>query len=475
MTTRMDRYLSELPELTSLAGIDFIMVWDHREFNAAQATKIARINLLPAGQGEANVQPDMLVSDPSSDAYIIHKDRFRPGPKTVGVDALDISDASDMETFAALLGIAWPVLDTDVVGIGLETDHYAVVTRDGSVVKLGFPPTVGLPRDAVLALMAEWAQAGDATPIPADKLTEAPQLTVEEIIALLEAQTGDDRLDASAIKGINTVPGITAEEARDVAGALLATLAEFTYDADKDELKFDIPPNSIAPGKAQASNEAEQLLWRQRLNAQVAGDYTDNPSFGQEIRDRKAQEIFINPTGDADAGALTKLRKGEDIYFVPSAPNWHFLIRAPVAEDGEIGDLAVTFFGNEIRFYIKLPAVGWRLELRIPLSGGPAPVTKDLTYGLGSASGTPTGVAQTAKIQDPPQTFELTFPRTTRGNTWTYFTLPLGSIVDEVYNIQIGRSRETTEWVAGRAGQTYWLNQEFAGTSAHIEITTQAG
>ena len=132
-TQREDKYLIELVTAPSFNANAFLLYWDPNEADPTKATKKLPVRLLPAGQGERNVQGDLLETDPNSAHFILHKDRFRVGDGTVSPGALDAGDEAAMMAFAAALGIAWPVTSTQVTDVNEhESGGILVTLRDGT-------------------------------------------------------------------------------------------------------------------------------------------------------------------------------------------------------------------------------------------------------------------------------------------------------------------------------------------------------
>lgn len=66
--------------------------------------------------------------------------------------------------------------------------------------------------------------------------------------------------------------GVTLEQATDAAGALLATLSQFTYNASTNTLTFAIGDNTILPAKARANSAAHKTEWLTRFGAASEDD-----------------------------------------------------------------------------------------------------------------------------------------------------------------------------------------------------------
>lgn len=86
--------------------------------------------------------------------------------------------------------------------------------------------------------------------------------TAQQVINLLDGSLGT----AWRTGGSGGTGGITLEQATDAAGALLATLAQFTYNADTNTLAFALEPNSVTSAQAQADSAAHKRDWRNRIN-----------------------------------------------------------------------------------------------------------------------------------------------------------------------------------------------------------------
>ena len=69
---------------------------------------------------------------------------------------------------------------------------------------------------------------------------------------------------ADTRRGVSS-SGLNEDQARDIVGALLATLAAFTYDPDTDTPTFQLPANSVTAAQARATSNAHKEEWRTRL------------------------------------------------------------------------------------------------------------------------------------------------------------------------------------------------------------------
>lgn len=74
--------------------------------------------------------------------------------------------------------------------------------------------------------------------------------------------------------------GITIDQARDAAGAILAALTEFTYNAGTNALTFTLPANSVTPAQAQANSDVQKTAWRNRINAISRADTATTSEAG---------------------------------------------------------------------------------------------------------------------------------------------------------------------------------------------------
>ena len=88
--------------------------------------------------------------------------------------------------------------------------------------------------------------------------------TAAQIITLIDGAIGTVWKTAS---GATVTAGITFKEATDAAGALLVTLAEFTYDASSDTLRFALPGEYITPEMLKADSAIEKAAMTGRIGA----------------------------------------------------------------------------------------------------------------------------------------------------------------------------------------------------------------
>lgn len=89
--------------------------------------------------------------------------------------------------------------------------------------------------------------------------------TAQEVRDLLDGLLGTGWRTGGG--GSSSGGGITLEQATDAAGALLATLGQFTYDASSNTLAFTIPDNSITAAQARATSAAHKNEWLTRIGA----------------------------------------------------------------------------------------------------------------------------------------------------------------------------------------------------------------
>ena len=122
--------------------------------------------------------------------------------------------------------------------------------------------------------------------------------TATQIINLLDTHYGNDMWRTPGT-GTGT-GGITVDQATDAAGALLATLAFFTYDSSTDTLVFNIPDDYITSAMLDSDTTAEKIAFRTKIDAEQSGAVRPDGSVAFT-----ATIAGIAPTADAHLAIKT--------------------------------------------------------------------------------------------------------------------------------------------------------------------------
>ena len=168
--------------------------------------------------------------------------------------------------------------------------------------------------------------------------------------ALRTAQQVRDLLDGLLGTGWRTgggggTGGITAEQATDAAGALLATLARFTYNAATNTLAFSLGANSVTAAEARASSDAHKTEWRTRIAAAAASDLAGYAAL----------------TGATFTGAVAGIDPSADAHFTTRS-----YVNTVVRHGGE------PTTSDDIYFGLSDDAVPQPAEATIPAMNGSA-------------------------------------------------------------------------------------------------------